>query len=277
MLGHAVGWPFAPWRVAADRRGAGVVSPVARRRDRDRSSRWTSLRSSRAFRTVMLDVSPRAFLALAGDRLSPVATGARWSGSGTARAWSSSTTRCPGRCRGVRPSARGRRRCTSAGRWRRSRRRRPTVIRGASSGATVRPRRPAEPLRPDARARRAAHAVGVHARPERLDGGHDRCDRGAAGALCSRVPGPGAGAQRAHAGATWRRGTRTTSVATSTAAARTCASSSRRPVARPNPYRTPLDGVFLCSASTPPGGGVHGMCGWHAARAALGRGVTPEG
>jgi phytoene dehydrogenase-like protein len=42
-----------------------------------------------------------------------------------------------------------------------------------------------------------------------------------------------------------------------------------RPVLSRSPYTTPLPNVFLCSASTPPGGGVHGMCGWHAAHAAL--------
>ncbi|MEP6619444.1 MAG: NAD(P)/FAD-dependent oxidoreductase [bacterium] len=42
-----------------------------------------------------------------------------------------------------------------------------------------------------------------------------------------------------------------------------------RPIATLSPYRTPLDGVFLCSSSTPPGIGVHGMCGYYAARAAL--------
>jgi phytoene dehydrogenase-like protein len=42
-----------------------------------------------------------------------------------------------------------------------------------------------------------------------------------------------------------------------------------RPTVRWNNYRTPIKGLYLCSASTPPGGGVHGMCGVGAARAVL--------
>jgi phytoene dehydrogenase-like protein len=42
-----------------------------------------------------------------------------------------------------------------------------------------------------------------------------------------------------------------------------------RPSLRKNPYTMPVKGLFICSASTPPGGAVHGMCGYHAARAAL--------
>ncbi|WP_420150492.1 phytoene desaturase family protein [Spirosoma sp.] len=42
-----------------------------------------------------------------------------------------------------------------------------------------------------------------------------------------------------------------------------------RPVLSLSPYKTSAPGIFICSSSTPPGGGVHGMCGYHAARAAL--------
>ena len=42
-----------------------------------------------------------------------------------------------------------------------------------------------------------------------------------------------------------------------------------RPVARLNPYTTPIPGLYLCSSSTPPGGGVHGLCGYYAGRTAL--------
>ncbi len=42
-----------------------------------------------------------------------------------------------------------------------------------------------------------------------------------------------------------------------------------RPVLKWNPYKTPVDGIYMCSSSTPPGGGVHGMSGFHAAKSAL--------
>ena len=42
-----------------------------------------------------------------------------------------------------------------------------------------------------------------------------------------------------------------------------------RPAIRLDPYTTPAKNIFICSSSTPPGGGVHGLCGYYAAHAAL--------
>lgn len=42
-----------------------------------------------------------------------------------------------------------------------------------------------------------------------------------------------------------------------------------RPALRTSPYRTSAKGIYICSSSTPPGGGVHGMCGHHAAKRAI--------
>jgi phytoene dehydrogenase-like protein len=44
-----------------------------------------------------------------------------------------------------------------------------------------------------------------------------------------------------------------------------------RPVTRLDPYATPNPRLFICSAATPPGGGVHGQCGYWAAQSALKR------
>ncbi|MCR6688716.1 NAD(P)/FAD-dependent oxidoreductase [Cellulomonas sp.] len=53
------------------------------------------------------------------------------------------------------------------------------------------------------------------------------------------------------------------------AGAATIAQMFARPTLRPDPYATGADGVYLCSASTPPGPGVHGLGGWFAAQRAL--------
>jgi len=44
-----------------------------------------------------------------------------------------------------------------------------------------------------------------------------------------------------------------------------------RPVIKFDPYSAPTEGIYICSSSTPPGGGVHGMCGHFAAKSALRR------
>jgi len=47
-----------------------------------------------------------------------------------------------------------------------------------------------------------------------------------------------------------------------------------RPRIALDPYATSARDITLCSAATPPGGGVHGMCGYHGARSALRRSLS---
>jgi phytoene dehydrogenase-like protein len=47
-----------------------------------------------------------------------------------------------------------------------------------------------------------------------------------------------------------------------------------RPTIQVHPYATPVKGLYFCSSSTPPGGGVHGLCGYYAAKLALGQNLS---
>ena len=66
-----------------------------------------------------------------------------------------------------------------------------------------------------------------------------------------------------------KRTTRTSSAATSAPGVSDLRQFFTRPTWRN--YSTPVKGLYLCSASTPPGVGVHGMCGYYAAKLALAR------
>ena len=138
-------------------------------------------------RTVLLDVTPRGLLALAGDRL----TGRYRRGLEHYR-YGPGVFKLDWALDGPIP-------------WRAEECARAATVhlgatleeiaasevapgRGRDRGAALRPPRPAEPLRPDARAGRAAHGLGVLPRPERLDRRHDGADRGAGRALRPRLP-----------------------------------------------------------------------------------------
>ena len=202
--------------------------------------------------------------AIASRPTTPVARPA----TGTAPASSSSTGRSTARSRGRRPSA-----ARGDGPPRRDvrgDRRRPSARRGSGRHAE----RPyvllTQPsLFDDSRAPAGKHTAWAYCHvPYGSAERHDRPHRGAGRALRAGLPRPHPRAQRDRAGRLRARATATSSAATSTAA-RWTSPTLFRPVRRLVPYRTPAQGVYLCSSSTPPGGGVHGMCGYSAALTAL--------
>ena len=199
-------------------------------------------------------------------------TAARSSATATGPASSSSTGRSTARSRGRAPECRARRHRAPRRHARGDRRLGGAVATGGHPRA-LRAARPSRTrLRPEPRPGGQAHRLGVLPRAGRLDRGHDRRDRGPGRALRARLPRADPRARRDERRPRWRPTTPTTSAATSTAASMDLRQLFTRPVARPVPYTTPDERLFICSSSTPPGGGVHGMCGYFAAKAALRRG-----
>ena len=261
---------------AAARRRSPTRSPrtcarsAARSRPVERCDRWTSSHGARA---VLLDVTPAAARSRSPATGCPAATGAALAAlplrAGRVQArLGARRRRSPGARRGVRGA---RRPCTSAATLDEIAASERAPWRGASPQRPFVLARAAEPVRPDARARGQAHGLGVLPRPERLARRHDRADRGAGRALRTRLPRPHPRPRRRSGPREIERYNANYVGGDINGGAADLRQLFTRPVARARPYTTPLAGVYLCSSSTPPGGGVHGMCGWHAAQAALRR------
>ena len=112
--------------------------------------------------------------------------------------------------------------------------------------------------------------MGLLPRPGRVQGGHDRADRGADRAVCpgfrERVL-----ARHAMGPAALEAHNPNNVGGDISGGAHTGLQLIARPFPSMDPYFTGTKGIYLCSSSTPPGAGVHGMCGYWAARSALKR------
>ena len=266
LLGHAVGWPAAVGGSQAITAAmASLLRSLGGEIETGREVR--SLGELASARAVLFDLTPRQILAIAGAGLPPRyrrALGRYRYGPGVFKLdyalagpvpWTAPECRRAGTIHlggSLEEIAEAER----------------EVARRPPRGPAVRARRPAEPLRPDPRSERRPHAVGVLPRPERLGRRHARGDREPDRALRAGLPRPHPslprhGPRRAQAyNANYVGGD-------INGGAADFRQLWARPAARRVPYTTPDPRLFVCSSSTPPGGGVHAMCGWHAARAAL--------
>ena len=273
LLGHAVGWPFAARR---SRRRSPTRSLRYLRalggEIESRAARSTRSRTLPRARAVLFDVTPRPGRCASPASASRPAIAAGSSATATGPACSSSTARSTGRFRGGRPA------CARGGHGPRRRharrdRRRPR----RRSGAGEHPERPfvlvaQQSLFDPTRAPAGKHTRWAYCHvPERLDGRHDRAHRGADRALRARASATASSPATRSSPADASRRTNANYVGGDIdgGAAAICGQLFARPASRVDPYATPAPGLYLCSASTPPGGGVHGMCGYWAARAAL--------
>ena len=267
---HSYGWPVARGGSRRDHRRAGRRRDRARRagsRPVARCARSSELPDADA---VVLDLSPRGGR---GDRRRAAAgrvARAYRALPPRARRRSRSTSRSragsPGRRRGLPP---GRAPCTRSARSRRSS---PPSARSTAGGCpSVRSCSSASSTWPTrARsARRRASRLGLRPRPERLrrrrDRGGDRPDR----ALRARPARADRRAARSARPPSSPPPTPTTWAATSSPAPTRHAQILFRPRLALDPYSTGIPGVYICSAATPPGAGVHGMNGYNAAASVL--------
>ena len=266
IMGHAVGWPIAAGRIAEPRQRARRLLPVARWRDRNRRA-GGALDEVRSARVVLLDLSPRQVLRIAGDALP-----GGYRRSLTRYRYGSAAFKLDWALDGPVPWAAPD--CARAA----------TVHLGGTleevaASESEHPRgrlheRPfvllAQPtLFDDSRAPAGKHIVWAYCHvpngytgdaTDRIERQIERFAPGFRERILARNVLTPADLERRNAnliGGDINGG------------AMDLRQVFVRPIARPTPYRTPLRGVYLCSASTPPGGGVHGMCGHQAAQAAL--------
>ena len=266
VLGHGAGWPVVEG--GSEAIGRGVVAEIRRLGGVVRTDHWvTSLAELPPARVVLLDVSPRQFVALAGSRLSRRA----------ARPWARFRPG-PGSCKvdwaldGPVPWSAEACRATATvhvgGTFEEVARAEATVKAGQHAD------RPfvlvAQPSVVDpTRAPAGMHTLWGYCHvpngspldmSERMEAQIERFAPGFRDRVRARSVRVAAEAERENPNLLG---------GDVSGGAATVRQTLFRPVMSWNPYRTPIDGVYLCSASTPPGGGVHGMCGVAAARAAM--------